>query len=150
MIELDGNDSMTPITQPAKVPRWLTRLFPSLTGLEEAFGEEHEHTYGHRAGAGEPVELVNAQIVGQGIPERPRMPERLVIEQVHGTGTPPARNAYFGPDAGWLETPVVARADLETEHRGPCIVEEYDTTCLVPPGARASLDGRGNIIVELG
>ena len=121
----------------------------SLAALEDAFGEEHERTYGHRAGAGEPVELVNAQIVGQGIPKRARMPERLVLEQDRGTAPPPARNAYFGAAAGWLETPVVARADLETEHQGPCIVEEYDTTCLVPPGARASLDGRGNIIVEL-
>ena len=34
--------------------------------LEEAFGAEHETTYGHRAGAEEPVELVSIQVVGQG------------------------------------------------------------------------------------
>jgi N-methylhydantoinase A len=78
------------------------------------------------------------------------MPERLVLERMRGAATPPARKAYFGPEKGWLETPVVARADLATSRLGPCIVEEYDTTCLVPPGATASLDGRGNIIVELG
>ena len=33
---------------------------------------------------------------------------------------------------------------------GPCIVEEYDATCVIPPGAKASLDGRGNIVIELG
>ena len=33
---------------------------------------------------------------------------------------------------------------------GPLIVEEYDATCVVPPGARASLDGFGNIVVEMG
>ena len=121
----------------------------SLVALEDAFGQEHERTYGHRAGAGEPVELVNAQVVGQGVPDRPRMPERLVLEYVRGTAPRPARKAYFGAERGWLETPVVARADLATRHQGPCIVEEYDTTCLVPPGGAASLDGRGNIIVEL-
>ena len=78
------------------------------------------------------------------------MPERLALERSRGAAPPPARDAYFGPEKGWLETPVVARPDLETQHHGPCIVEEYDTTCLVPPGATASLDGRGNIIVELG
>ena len=31
----------------------------SLAALEEAFGREHECTYGHRAGPDEPVEIVN-------------------------------------------------------------------------------------------
>ena len=34
--------------------------------LEEAFGAEHERTYGHRAGTEEPVELVAIQVVGPG------------------------------------------------------------------------------------
>jgi N-methylhydantoinase A/oxoprolinase/acetone carboxylase beta subunit len=29
------------------------------------------------------------------------------------------------------------------------IVEEYDATCLIPPGARARLDSGGNILIEL-
>jgi N-methylhydantoinase A len=32
---------------------------------------------------------------------------------------------------------------------GPSIVEEYDATCLVPPGAEAVLDDHGNIVIEL-
>jgi len=28
-------------------------------------------------------------------------------------------------------------------------VEEYDATCVVPPGARAALDAHGNIVIEL-
>ncbi len=39
----------------------------TLRALEEAFGQEHERTYGHRAGAEEPVELVSIQVVGQGL-----------------------------------------------------------------------------------
>src|SRR5882672_1358703 len=35
--------------------------------LEEAFGQEHEKTYGHRAGPEEPVELVAIQLVGSGL-----------------------------------------------------------------------------------
>jgi N-methylhydantoinase A len=30
------------------------------------------------------------------------------------------------------------------------VVEEYDATCMVPPGARAMLDAYGNIAIELG
>ena len=32
---------------------------------------------------------------------------------------------------------------------GPAVIEEYDATCLVPPGTRASLDPWGNIAMEL-
>jgi len=32
---------------------------------------------------------------------------------------------------------------------GPLIVEEYDATCLIPPGAHAELDATGNIVIEL-
>ena len=116
--------------------------------LEEAFGQEHEVTYGHRAGPEEPVELVNAMVVGQGIPHRPRVPDRLINEAAVGDKLPP-RQAYFGPEAGWIETPVIYRADLTSAHIGPCIVEEYDATCLVPPEATASLDSYGNIVIKL-
>ena len=60
------------------------------------------------------------------------------------------RQAYFGPQTGWLATPVIARSALTaTPREGPLIVEEYDATCLVPPDARAMLDAGGNIVIEL-
>jgi len=117
--------------------------------LEEAFGQEHERTYGHRAGPEEPVELVNAQLIGMGIPDRPRIPEKVTAERRGPTGALPNRKAYFGPEAGWLDTPVIHRADLAEARPGPCIVEEYDATCLIPPGANAHLDKNGNIIIDL-
>ena len=40
--------------------------------LEEAFGAEHERTYGHRAGRDEPVELVSIQVIGAGLARRRR------------------------------------------------------------------------------
>ncbi len=120
-----------------------------ITELEEAFGAEHERTYGHRAGPKEPVEIVNAQLVGLGLPDRPRVPERVIAKiRVLEKALEP-RQAYFGPDTGWLKTPVLTRARLSTPVHGPVIVEEYDATCLIPPGARAKLDGYGNIIIDL-
>jgi N-methylhydantoinase A len=56
---------------------------------------------------------------------------------------------YFGPGLGWRETPILDRPDLATPRVGPCVVEEYDATCVVPPGARATLDAYGNIAIEL-
>ncbi len=117
--------------------------------LERDFGVEHERTYGHRAGADEPVELVTLRVVAQGIPDRPRVPARIEVDRSGGP-SPGERRAYFGPERGWLGARILARADLATPITGPAIVEEYDATCVVPPGARASLDGWGNIVLELG
>ena len=115
--------------------------------LEEAFGREHEKTYGHRAGPEEPVELVAMQVIGQGLRESG------VPTQVRSSRTepspPPPRPAYFGPENGWLETPILRRSDLASGRPGPLIVEEYDATCVVPPGARAGLDTGGNIVIDL-
>src|SRR3954449_11574724 len=113
--------------------------------LEEAFGQEHEKTYGHRAGPEEPVELVAIQLIGAGLRER-MVPESTLAPA--GPATQTSRRAYFGGH-GWLETPVISRGDLSGGRAGPLIVEEYDATCLVPPGARAELDAAGNIVIEL-
>src|SRR5579884_150556 len=116
----------------------------ALAALEAAFGAEHERTYGHRAGADEPVELVSLEIVGRGIPETPRGAVRAALAPDIAIAEP-RRRAYFGPSRGWIDTPVVNRSALASPHLGPCIVEEYDATCLIPPGWTARLDDYGNI-----
>ena len=121
--------------------------------LEEAFGQEHEKTYGHRAGPDEPVELVAIQIVGQGLRQGAGIPERLRPSRAEPE-PPPARPAYFGGDgngraAGWIDTPILRRSDLLGGRSGPLIVEEYDATCVVPPDASATLDAGGNIVITL-
>jgi N-methylhydantoinase A len=120
----------------------------TIARLEEAFGQEHERTYGHRAGPEEPVELTEIRVVARGIPERPVTPQ--VPSYASARPAPPARRAaYFGPDVGWRDTPVIDRPALTTPREGPCIVEEYDATCVIPPGTRGSLDRAGSILIEL-
>ncbi len=61
------------------------------------------------------------------------------------------RPAYFGPPHGALPTPVLRRADLGSgSRRGPLIIEEYDSTVVVPPDCRVRLDTHGNILIEVG
>jgi N-methylhydantoinase A len=120
----------------------------AIATLEEAFGREHERTYGHRAGPDEPVEIVSLRVVGRGVPDRPRVPSRVQIargEAAAGT----TRRVYFGPDEGWITTPILGRTDFATPGEGPAVIEEYDATCVVPPGARAWLDEWGDIVMEL-
>src|SRR5262245_356258 len=63
----------------------------AIAGIEAAFAREHERTYGHRAGPEEPVEIVSLRVVAQGVPDRSRVPERLLTwEAQSGLPKPPA------------------------------------------------------------
>jgi N-methylhydantoinase A len=112
--------------------------------IASAFAEEHERTYGFRAPASEPVELIGLSVMARGLPEQPRLPTRIppFVQAV-----PPSRRAWF-PDGGWVETPVVDRAGLRAAMAGPLIVQEYDATCLVPRGMTARVDDFGNIRMQ--
>ncbi len=116
--------------------------------LEEAFGAEHERVYGHRAGPEEPVELVSIQVVGQGLREGTGVPENVRPSRPE-PAVSRARPAYFGVEHGWVETRVLRRSDLKSPVAGPAIVEEYDSTTVITPGARAELDSSGNISIQL-
>jgi N-methylhydantoinase A len=109
------------------------------------FAAEHEKTYGFRAPDGEPVELIGLSVMARGLPERPRLPDRVppFVQAV-----PASRRAWF-PGDGWVETPVIDRAGLTGTVGGPLIVQEYDATCLVPKGMSARVDDFGNIRLEV-
>jgi N-methylhydantoinase A len=121
----------------------------ALAAIEEGFGVEHERTYGHRAGIDEPVELVSLEVIGRGIPDTPRAQSAASASPAPDIAiAAPTRRAYFGPQQGWQEAQVVNRSALKMPRRGPCIVEEYDATCLIPPGWSARLDEFGNIAMS--
>jgi N-methylhydantoinase A len=115
--------------------------------LERAFDEEHEKTYGHRASAGELYSFVNFRVIGS-VPR-----ERLAAGRSAANGFRPrqkTRQAYFGQKYGLLATPVLAREELgPSPHIGPLLVDEYDSTTVVPPGCRARLDKQGNIRIQI-
>ena len=118
-----------------------------MTALAEDFAETHDRQYGYRSD-GEALQIVALTVIGRGVPAAPRVPERLVRahEWVSEGGE---RSAFFGPGHGWLSAAVLPRAGLGEEPReGPLVVEEYDTTIVVPPGWRASRDGWNNILVD--
>jgi N-methylhydantoinase A len=62
-----------------------------------------------------------------------------------------AREAYFPESGGFAETPVYDRYLLRPgmSLAGPAIIEERESTLVVGPGGRASIDDFLNVIVEL-
>ena len=133
------------LTVPAPEGRLDARAVPI---LEETFAREYERNYGHRSPSAIPIEMVNIKIVALGLPESPLVPDRLQYARGEGERGQP-RRVYFGPQVGWAQTPVFLRADLAATTAGPFIVEDYDSTCVVPPGSSGRLDDYGNIVIEV-
>src|SRR3954447_19298780 len=89
----------------------------ALLALEEAFGAEHERTYGHRAGAEEPVQLVSLEVIGRDIPDAPRAALAAAASPAPDIAiATPSRRAYFGPARGWVEAHIANRSALKTPH----------------------------------
>jgi N-methylhydantoinase A len=115
--------------------------------LPEAFAAEHEKLYGFRAPPGEPVEITGLALLARGIPTQNRLPLGIPPSMPNASGHRPA---WFD-GIGWTATPIVSRGALtEFPRAGPMIVQEYDATCVVPPGCSAVLDGFGNIRLSIG
>jgi N-methylhydantoinase A len=119
----------------------------ALAGISAAFDAEHERTYGHSLPASR-RELVAVRVSGtvRRAAQNLQPPQAASTSLSHYSERP----AYFGP-AGWWTTPVVGRDALAGGWRdGPLIVEEADSTTIVPPGSRVRLDRFGGILVAVG
>ena len=60
------------------------------------------------------------------------------------------REVHFG-DHGWLATRVVDRSSLAPGDAlsGPAIVDQLDSTIVLPPGTSAIVDEVGNMIISI-
>ena len=57
----------------------------------------------------------------------------------------------FELEPGWVESPVYRREDLPagSTFTGPAIIENLDSTILVPVGVVTQIDLDGNVVLEL-
>jgi N-methylhydantoinase A len=124
------------------------RSSSDLRAAEAAFEREYERTYGHQ-GEWKAFELVNCRLVAA--VRRAEDHAGSWRFDVNGATPPPGRRpAWFGPGRGFLETPILTRAALdESAIEGPAIIEEYDSTIVVPPGCRVRRDVRWNVLIDV-
>jgi N-methylhydantoinase A/oxoprolinase/acetone carboxylase beta subunit len=114
----------------------------------QRFHSVHERVYGY-ARAQQPVELVNFRAV-----HRYPLPAPEVRPPAGGAGAVgdariDERPAYFAP-RGFVATGIYERARLPlgARVRGPAIVEQADTTTVIPPGYAAVVDPSGNLRIR--
>ena len=116
--------------------------------IAEAFHRAHLARYGYAQEANK-VEIVSARLRSIGIVEKLRE-ERTQRSSSKVTAAAPREfvTVYFTDRQS--RASLYDRDEIEAgaRLRTPCIVTEYSATTLVPPGARAALDERGNLIIE--
>jgi N-methylhydantoinase A len=120
----------------------------SLNVLAEQFHQRHETLYGFRAD-GESIELIDVRLRATG-----RLPQLPSVASEMGAREPDAaeiarRSAWVDATGEMQQHRVYARDKLRAGHvlTGPCIVEQSDSTTLIPPGWMATVDGYENLII---
>jgi N-methylhydantoinase A len=120
----------------------------SVDRLLDDFVAEHVRTYGHGSRA-DAVELVSVRVLAR-VPS-PSATTYDALQRIAALDRElGSREAYFGLVHGMVRTPVLSRAALiDGVMPGPFLVDEYDSTIVVPPGCSASLDRIGNVEVTI-
>ena len=125
-------------------------LTPRALGrLREAFDEAYAARYGY-ASPGEAVEAVNWKLAAVGAGPRlelPRFPRRGGLDAALRGRRP----AYFPEKGGYVETPIYDRYRLSpgVDVPTPAIIEERESTTVLPPGCGARVDEWGSLLVEV-
>ena len=119
------------------------------SGLDEAvaqFHREHEREYSYRRDDA-PVELYRLQLTATGPAAELQLPSADTEAQAAMPEPTETRAVWFDGRDEPEDTPVYARDDLRAglEFTGPAIIEQLDTTTLIPPGVGAAVDGTGTI-----
>ena len=118
--------------------------------VRAGFDAEHRRLYGYDQPEKE-IEMVTLRL-------RASVPARTAPAKEAPSargGEPPLavgkRRVHFADHGGFVECPIYERESLQAGHvlRGPLIVEQMDTTTVVPPDCVCSVDRRLNLILEL-
>ncbi len=110
----------------------------------ELFHKTHELRYGFSSPE-EEVEIVVARLEAIGITEKPRLSVAKKMRELRSKGK---REVYFRN--GWEVAEVYEREALGegAEVCGPAVIEEIDSTIVIPPGFCGTVDSIGSIIIK--
>ena len=127
------------------IHQWPTGACPG-EALAQAFVEEYERVFGRRV-SDVPVEAVTWRVSAIG--RAPSAP--LPAEPTRRQSEPTALRRMRPPGSGETTVPVYSRAGLSIGFSllGPAAIADAGTTIVVGPGARAAVDSRLNLVIDL-
>lgn len=114
------------------------------------FHRQHRNAYGY-SNEKEPVQFVNLHLLATGKISRPRLRHLSDTDGRVDRALKSSRNVYFAEAGGWSDVPIYERERLLHGDRfdGAAIVEQMDTTTVVPPGSEVTVDRMGNLIIHV-
>jgi N-methylhydantoinase A len=120
----------------------------ALARVRTSFDEIYAARYGYAQPA-EPAEVVTWKLSAVG--GAPRIALAKAAPSTAAGALKGHRRAYFPETAGWIECPVYDRYHLAAglQIAGPAIVEERESTSVLPPGTIATVDDYANLIVTV-
>ncbi len=137
---------------PVEVPRELLEGMDGRTidKLGALFHEKHLHLFGHDSRDSE-VEFMTLSASAVGPRERGEMPEIAAGAPDPGPAHKGTRKVYFEEAGGYVDCDTYERSRLAAGNviTGPAVIEQMDTTTVLPPGETATVDRFGTLIVEL-
>ena len=116
--------------------------------IHEAFYEAYERLFGRRL-EDVPIETMSWRFAASG--ETPKIELKFsTLDNGGGESIKGTRQAHF-PGHGYVPCTVYDRYSLQPEDTfdGPAIVEERESTVVVGPGSRVSIDQHLNLIVDI-
>jgi N-methylhydantoinase A len=118
-----------------------------LAAIHRAYHAEYERLYSQADGKAE-IEILELRLRIAGTLPSPVM-DALAPTAATGTATPRAHRAVRFDGVSHPAAPVFRRDALPAGHRlpGPAIIEQDDTTILVPPGFVAETQRSGDIVM---
>ncbi len=122
---------------------------PALAKLIAGFHRRHESLNGYTM-PDQPIEIVTLRL---GLAARRSVSESEIPTPATTsveTAIQTHRDVWF-PVTGFVPTPIYERIHLKPGHcfAGPAIVEQTDSTTVIPPGASVALDARANLRIKL-
>ncbi len=116
--------------------------------MKEDFFKAHEMNYGYY-NPNAPIQFVNLRSEAIGIVSKPKLAEVEPMDCPLAEAELSRRSVYF-QETGAVECPVYDRAKLGMTDRidGPCIVEQMDSTTVIPPHVWFKVDRHGNLIIH--
>ena len=115
-----------------------------LQGVIDDFNSAHEREYGYtmppHIGR---VEFANLRVIATYAAEH-----ASITPGAPTPGTPSSRRVYFH-ETGFTDVPTIERSSLAPGDRlqGPAIIDQPDSTTVLPPGAVVEVDAEGNLVI---
>ncbi len=122
----------------------------TISDLEEHFHERHNELFGHSS-AGASVEFITQTVIVTGPTDKGVMSEIEVGTENSDQAFKALRSVYWEEFKEFRDSKTYDRYLLKANNviAGPAIIEQMDTTIVIPPNQKATVDRYGNIIIDI-